>query len=120
MGYLSKGKPTSVGKLLYLTPEMIVKHYVTVSHIILNYYSFVNNYTITRARVLYILKYSCALTLCSKLRLKTLHKTFAKFGYNLAIRDNKGAILEDFDETKISKCARGFHTADYDPLYMFA
>ncbi len=115
-GYLTAGKPTRVGRLIHLTPAMIVNHYVTVARGIINYFSFVNNYARMRARVLYILKYSCALTLCAKLRLRTLHKTFAKFGYNLAIKNDQGRIIKEFNENSFPHSAPGFKTSNYDPL----
>jgi hypothetical protein len=95
---------------------MIIEHYLSIARGLINYYSYVNNYARFRARVLYILKYSCALTLCSKLRLRTLHKTFAKFGYNLNIRNDKGEIVINFDETKFPRSSYGFRTSNYDPL----
>jgi len=116
-GYVSKkGKPCRVGRLIHYTPAMIVEHYLSIGRGLINYYSFVNNYAITRARILYILKYSCALTLCTKLRLRTLHKTFAKFGYNLDMRNDKGEIIRNFDEAKFPRSSQGFKTANYNPL----
>jgi len=116
-GYISKkGKPCRVGRLMHYTREMIVDHYLRIAHGLINYYSFVNNYARTRARLLYILKYSCALTLCSKLRLRTIHKTFTKFGYNLEIKNDKGKIIKSFDESKFPKSSFGFKNVTYDPI----
>lgn len=58
----------------------------------MNYYSGCSNYSTLRARVLYILKYSCALTFASKLRLKTKRKVFSRFNFDLAVRpDGNGS-----------------------------
>lgn len=43
-------------------------------------------------RVHYILKYSCALTICSKMKLITMRKTFKRYGKNLTIEFNKTPI----------------------------
>jgi hypothetical protein len=81
---------------------------------LMNYYTFVNNYTRVRARVLYLLKYSCALTLASKFRLGTLKKTFNELGYDF---NKKGGA--QFNEELIPTSAPGFKLKgiiDYDPL----
>jgi len=86
-----------------------------VAHGLINYYSFVNNYATFRARVLFILRYSCALTLCSKLRLGTISKTFRKFGVDLAIRDGKGEIIKSFSDKAFPRSATGFKTSVQNP-----
>lgn len=83
------GKPTRCGKLIHLTPFDIVNYYKRLERSTLNYYSLASNYGRFTARVHYILKYSCALTLAAKLRMKTLKKTFKKFGYNLVVYGKK-------------------------------
>jgi len=93
--------PTRVGKWTNLTHEQIIKKYLLVARSILNYYIFVNNYARLRARVLYIIKYSCALTLGSKLRIKTLNQTFNKFGNSL-----KGKDMPGFDDNIFIKNKR--------------
>lgn len=101
-GYVSKPSfnnsvaPKRIGKLIYLTPEKIIEHYLLLGNELINYYILVNNYVRFRANILYILKYSCALTLCSKFRLGSLHKTFTKFGYNLEIKNHKGEVIKSF------------------------
>lgn len=54
----------------------------------MNYYSLANNYGRIAARVHFILKYSCALTICSKIKLRTLRGGFKKYGKNLTILQN--------------------------------
>jgi len=109
-------KPTRIGKLIHYNLEIIIDHYLTVARGLLNYYSFVNNYARVRAQILYILKYSCALTFASKLKLKTLKKVFSKFGYNLSIKADNGKIIREFNENLFSKKATGFKIANYNPL----
>jgi len=84
------GEPTRRGALIHLTPYDIVQHYTQVERGLLQYYSMANNYGRLAARIHYILKYSCALTLATKLRLGTLHKTFKRFGYKLTVKSDNG------------------------------
>ena len=77
--------PTRKGAYIYYDLATIIEKYLLIAQGILNYYSGCSNYAVLRARVLYILKYSCALTFASKLRLKSIHKVFTKFGYDLAV-----------------------------------
>jgi hypothetical protein len=79
----SEAHPTRCGRLIHLPDYAIIEHYCRVERSILNYYKIASNYGKFVARVHFILKYSCALTLASKNRLKTLKKTFNKYGYNL-------------------------------------
>jgi hypothetical protein len=96
------GNPTRCGRLIHLNPVDIITHYKNVEAGLINYYSMANNYGRFTARVHYILKYSCALTLASKLRLKTLKGVFNKFGKDLTI--NKVTINEGwFTQRKITK-----------------
>jgi len=86
-----------------------------VAHGFLNYYSFASNYARLRARILFILKYSLALTLANKYKLGTLHKTFKKFGYDLRVEVDKKIL--DFDESKFPKSAPGFNVSvNYNPF----
>lgn len=54
-------------------------YYNSILRGILNYYSFASNYPNLR-KIVWILHQSAALTLALKLKLKTMGKTFAKFG----------------------------------------
>lgn len=51
-----------------------------------------NNYGRLAARTHYSLKYSCALTISSKMKLKTMRGAFKKYGRNLTISGEKRSI----------------------------
>ncbi len=85
--YKGTAVPTRNGKLIHLSNEMIVEHFRLRLNLIIYYYSFTSNFTKTKARIYYIQKYSCAQTICAKMKLNTLHKTFKKYGPNLTISD---------------------------------
>jgi hypothetical protein len=51
-----------------------------------------NNYGRLAARVHYSLKYSCALTISSKMKLRTMKRVFKKYGKELTIQRDKKAI----------------------------
>jgi hypothetical protein len=83
------GKPTRCGRLVHLQVQDIITHYRQLENGLRSYYGKCSNFGHFSARIHYILKYSCALTICSKLRLRTLRKTFKRFGANLTqIKDN--------------------------------
>ena len=87
----SKGKLFSIGKsnCIFLTHSQILNYYNSKILEILNYYSCVQN----RNKLWSIVKflhYSCALTLARKFKLKSLKKTFSKFGKDLKFVDEKG------------------------------
>jgi len=104
-GYARRnGIPTRCGRLIYLSPSDIIRHYLELERGLLGYYGLATNYGRFSARVHYILKYSCALTLCAKLRLRTLKKTYKKFGRDLS-------ILKDDGELDISYPTRVGHYA---------
>lgn len=85
------GVPTRWGRMIHFETHRIVKHYWTIWQGISNYYSFVNN-TGSLGRIFYILKYSCVLTLASKLKLGTKAKVFKRFRKDIAILDANGKI----------------------------
>jgi hypothetical protein len=85
----ASGAPTRKGSFIHYDLATIIEKYLLVARGILNYYSGCSNYSVLRARVLYILKYSCFLTFASKLKLRTIKKVIKKFGYDLAV-DSKG------------------------------
>jgi hypothetical protein len=68
----TNGNPTRNGRFINHTLYEIIEHYKTVERGILQYYSLANNYGRVAARVHYILKYSCALTIASKIETKNL------------------------------------------------
>lgn len=78
-------RPTRKGAQIYYDLATIITKYLYVARGILNYYSGCSNYAVLRARIQYILKYSCALTFAAKLKLRTAKKVFNKFGYDLAV-----------------------------------
>jgi len=65
----------------------ILHRYNWVIRSYLNYYSSVNNLHIFHKLIGYILRHSCALTLCKKFKLRSRKKVFKNFGKNL--RDPK-------------------------------
>jgi hypothetical protein len=92
-GFVSaKNKPTRNGRYVNFDLWDIVKTYKTIERGILNYYSLANNYVRVAARVHFILKYSCALTICSKMKLRTLRGVFKKYGKHLTIIQ-KGKVI---------------------------
>ena len=100
---------------------MIIAHYLTIGRGILNYYSCADNFTRLKARVTYILKYSCALTFASKLKMRTVKKVFSKYGYNLEVHETvKGVkkVVAQFDDEALYGIKPGFRMSqkEYDPL----
>jgi hypothetical protein len=85
-------KPTRNGKYINVDLWNIIDSHKSIERGILNYYKLANNYSNLAARVHYYLKYSCALTICSKMKLRTLRGTFRKYGKNLTIRDGEKVI----------------------------
>jgi retron-type reverse transcriptase len=90
------GKPTRNARFInYQLPD-IINHYRAVERGILNYYSLANNYGNLASRVHFILKYSCILTIASKMKLKTKKKVFKKYGKYLKILNDKGKIIASY------------------------
>jgi group II intron reverse transcriptase/maturase len=116
-----KGNPTSVGRLIHLSLPMIISNYLSIGRGLLNYYACTDNFTVLKARITYILKYSCALTFASKLKLYTLKKVFNKYGYNLKIHEmvnNKNKVVAEFKDEYLRDIKPGFNKKinDYNPL----
>lgn len=97
---ITNGKPTKNGKLVHLSLVTILKHYKNVERDILNYYRHCDNYKSLSARIHYILKYSCTLTIANKMKFKTLRKTFKKYGKNLSIKNDKNKIIQSYSKVK--------------------
>jgi hypothetical protein len=96
-GYTKKdGSPTRNGRFINHTLYDMIEHYKMVEKNILQYYKLANNYGRVAARVHYILKYSCALTIASKMKLTTLRRVFNKYGKNLNIKDESGKIIINY------------------------
>jgi len=92
-GYVKKNnRPTRNGRFINLELFQIIEHYKMVERGISNYYSLANNYGNLLARVHFILKYSCVLTIASKMRLKTMKGVFRKYGKNLRVKSSKGFV----------------------------
>lgn len=88
--------PTRNGRFINHTLYDMVEHYKMVERGILQYYKLANNYGRVAARVHYIFKYSCALTIASKMKLTTLRRVFNKYGKNLNIKDESGKIITSY------------------------
>jgi group II intron reverse transcriptase/maturase len=96
-GYTKKdGSPTRNGRFINHTLYGMIEHYKMVERGILQYYKLANNYGRVAARVHYILKYSCALTIASKMKLTTLRRVFNKYGKNLNIKNESGKIITNY------------------------
>jgi len=96
-GYTKKdGSPTRNGRFINHTLYDMIEHYKMVERGILQYYKLANNYGRVAARVHYILKYSCALTIASKMKLNTLRRVFNKYGKNLNIKNEAGEIITNY------------------------
>lgn len=80
------GKPLPKMSYALLDDDQIIMMYGSIIRGLLNYYSFVDNYS-KLSRVLYILKYSAALTLATKHRL-SLKQVFRRYGDNLVVIKN--------------------------------
>jgi hypothetical protein len=109
------GNPTRCGRLIHLQPSQIIKYYRSIEDGILNFYSMTNNYGRVSARTHYILKYSCALTLASKLRLKTLKKTFSKYGKNLTIKDEDGKVIASYPTPSYKRPKKNLREVNAEP-----
>lgn len=85
-GFLNKkGLPTRNKRYINVDLWNIIQCFRGLERGILNYYSLANNYGRFAARVHYSLKYSCALTIASKMKLTTLRKVFKRYGKDLTI-----------------------------------
>jgi len=86
-GFLNKkDQPTRCGRYINMDLWNIVDSYKSIERGVINYYSMANNYGRLAARVHYSLKYSCALTISSKMKLKTMRGAFKRYGKNLEIK----------------------------------
>lgn len=124
--------PTRNGKFVNLQLESIIDHYKAVEVGILNYYFLASNYGRLSARIHHLLKYSCALTIASKKKLKTLRGVFNKYGKDLSVIRTNGKIVtypapkyartktdftkvEKYDENFIEKLSSGISRGRKDP-----
>jgi len=89
-------KPTALRRLINLDHADILGYYNSVSRGILNYYSFVDNYSRFNSIVKYFLLHSCALTLALKYKLRHKSKVFKRFGGKLKdMNSNKDFFLSE-------------------------
>jgi hypothetical protein len=88
LGFLSKkGFPTRNCKMLNYKLSSIIFRYRKIERNLLQQYFFLDNYSYLAKKICHVLKYSCALTICSKMHLKTLRRTFKKYGRHLYVRN---------------------------------
>lgn len=97
--------PTRVGRLIHYPIYMIIDHFTSMLKGLVNYYTFTNNFTKFKARMYYQQKYSCAQTICSKMKLRTQRKTFHKFGPDLKV--NLDTDVEDKFRSKSTSVING-------------
>lgn len=88
----SKNMPTRNRRYIHLNLWTIVKIYKTVEKRILNYYRMAHNYCRLVSKIHYSLKLSCVLTICSKMKLKSIRKTFKMYGKNLTVSINNQSL----------------------------
>nr|UBY46070.1 hypothetical protein Paeru_mt_17 [Porphyridium aerugineum] len=111
----SHGFPTCVGKFMHYSLDIVYNIVLCIVRGYLNYYSFVDNYARLKARLIFILKYSLALTLTKKFKLRTLKKTFKKFGNDLQVIVNTKIVK--FDQKSFPQKASSFQTNINENLY---
>lgn len=117
VGYCkTDGTPTRFGKFLHAPLIEIIYKYKSLQNGLLNYYSMANNYGRLSARIHYILKYSCALTIASKMKLGTLKKVFGHYGANLEIKNEKGMIIQNYPKIPYSRPKDPIKTKIFDPI----
>lgn len=108
------GRPTCLKRMLPFETNQIVKYFWQIWLGLSTYYSFADNYG-SLGRIHYILKYSCVLTLASKLNLKTARKVFAKYGRDIQIKDNNNKVIASFKNVPLAKKNR-FHITEISNL----
>ena len=95
-------KPSHNKKLIHLHLSDVLNYYQTIEKKVLQFYNLAHNYKIFAAKVHYILKYSCALTIALKMKLKTLKKVFNKYGKDLRIKNHKGEVIAFYPTKKLN------------------
>eukprot|EP00172_Hildenbrandia_rubra_P002281 Plantae.Rhodophyta-Hildenbrandia_rubra.ctg30187.p1 GENE.Plantae.Rhodophyta-Hildenbrandia_rubra.ctg30187~~Plantae.Rhodophyta-Hildenbrandia_rubra.ctg30187.p1 ORF type:complete len:338 (-),score=19.91 Plantae.Rhodophyta-Hildenbrandia_rubra.ctg30187:225-1238(-) len=117
VGYCkTDGTPTRFGKFLHEPLAEIIYKYKSLQNGLLNYYSMANNYGRLSARIHYILKYSCALTIASKMKLGTLKKVFNQYGANLKIKNEKEKVIQSYPKISYSRPKDPIKTKIFDPI----
>ena len=95
-GYARRGRravPTRCGRLIHHSDAMIVEHYRELARGQGLYYCGATNWPTLRARLDYVLRYSCLLTLAAKHRLRTKRKAIRRYGLELLVREQPAAAL---------------------------
>lgn len=97
--------PTKVGRLINLEHADILSYYNYVIRGILNYYTFANNRR-SLGSFVHGLKFSCALTLALKYKLRHTSKVFRKFGGKLKCPNTQLELFipSNFKPIKIFGC----------------
>ncbi|WP_264629472.1 group II intron reverse transcriptase/maturase, partial [Acinetobacter baumannii] len=101
--------PTRVGRLIHEEHRTILQHFLSLGYGLCNYYKLATNYTTFKARIAYILYYSCVLTLASKYRLRTMKKVINKFGFDLTtykLVDGKKVVDTKFNPNSFDNIKR--------------
>lgn len=107
--------PCGNTRFIMLTEVLLLERYQAILRGILNYYSFVDNYSNLHS-VMYILKYSLICTLARKLRLNTA-KVLKKFGKKITIMTGNKKIKTLSFPTSLKKGPLNtFKVTDFDPL----
>lgn len=103
-GYCKRGgKPRSCGRLIHEPVQEIVKRYLLLERGLINYYHMATNYGRTAARIHFILKYSCVLTLARKMKLKTAKRVFRTYGGTLGIKGSDGKTIASYPKISYAK-----------------
>jgi len=94
-------KPTALRRVVNFDHADIVGYYNSVARGLMNFFSFVDNYTRIGAIVKYHLLHSCALTLALKYKLRYKAKVFKRFGKKLKCPESNKEfyIPKDFRRT---------------------
>ena len=87
--------PTGKSNCVPMTHAQILNYYNSKIRGVLNYYNCCHN-RMSLWSIVRFFRYSCALSLAKKFKLKTLAKTFKKFGPDLAFKNNKGKVYKIF------------------------
>jgi retron-type reverse transcriptase len=81
-------KPTALKRIVNQDHTNIINYYNAIAKSIINYYSFVNNFTKLEALVSFSIRHSLALTLALKYKLKYKSKAYKRFGDKLKSPDD--------------------------------
>jgi len=115
LGNKSKIVPCGNTKFLQLTEIQLIQRYNAVIRGLLNYYSFVDNFS-NLHQVIHILRYSLICTLARKLRLNTA-KVIKRFGKDIKVRTTNGKVIKLAIPSTLRKGPHNkFKNVEFDPL----